>query len=164
MDFGIQHGPQEGGPEIDFRVFGGSWGHLGAILGPRWPKTPPRRLCGQILMDFWTILFIDFWWICLSFFGRFLADFQTIWIHFSSTAATTRATNRSTDHQTVKELISYSINQSNIVGTVAGWPKAVGSAAPAGVQGVFKIISQILPTTKSYSLTITDRPLWSINS
>ena len=113
--------PKRGAQKSIFEVLGA----LGAILGPRWPKTPPRQLCGPILIDFCIMfdrLLIDFW----LFFDRFLKKIQTISIQFSSAVTTTRATNRSTDHQTVKELISYSINQSIIVGTVAGWPKAVG--------------------------------------
>ena len=51
--------PPRGGPRNQFSTFlkllGPSWGHLGAILGPRWPKTPPRQLCGPILIDFGTI-------------------------------------------------------------------------------------------------------------
>ena len=53
--------------------------------------------------------------------------------------------------QPAKETIHPDIPTS--LGPGAGGPKAIRSAAPAGVPGVFKIICPILPTTKTYSLT-----------
>ena len=35
IDFGLQLGSQERAPEITFRGFGVSWGHLGAKMAPR---------------------------------------------------------------------------------------------------------------------------------
>ena len=107
---------------------------LGAILGPSWGQDGPRPLQDSSVDRFWSIFeqFLIVFWL---FVDRCFTDFQTISIQFSSTATTTRATNRSTDHQTVKELISYSINHSIIVGTVAGWPKAVGYHVPLAYPG-----------------------------
>ena len=39
IDFGPQNGPQEGAPEINFRRFSGSWGHLGAKMAQDPSKT-----------------------------------------------------------------------------------------------------------------------------
>ena len=74
---------------------------------------------------------------------------------------TSQTANQPTNKST-KETIHPDIPTS--LGPGAGGPKAIGSAAPAGVQGVFKIDSQILPTPRSYSQTTADRPLWSMNS
>ena len=71
VDFWSQHASQEGAPEIDFRRFFASWGHLGAKMAPRPPQTPPRGLLGSISGDFgpdlddcWLIMdpnLDDFW-------------------------------------------------------------------------------------------------------
>ena len=59
MDFGSQVGPQQGKDIFDFPSIFGSWGLLGAKMGPRGPKEPqeaPKTASktdfGFILMDF----------------------------------------------------------------------------------------------------------------
>ena len=70
-NFRPQHASQEGGPEIDFRRFFASWGHLGAKMAPRPPQTPPRGLLGAILNHF-GFHFVRFLNGFVSQLGRFL--------------------------------------------------------------------------------------------
>ena len=155
--WGVQWGP-----------LGVRWGSVGRLFGllklswsqddpkspPRSPKTPPRGLLGAIL---------TIWGSTLMVFLTNLKDFRppTWWILQLTNQLKKQSTNQPSN-QRAQEAIHPDIPTS--LGPGAGGPKALGSAAPAGVQGVFKIACQILPTTRSYSLTITDRPLWSITS
>ena len=66
--------------------FFGFFRALGAILGPRWPKTPPRQLCGPILIDFGSIFdwfLMDIWLIfnrSLEVFFWCILIFKNYWM------------------------------------------------------------------------------------
>ena len=68
VDLGSQVGPRKGIPIFEFLNIFGSWGRLGARMGPGRPKKPeeaPKTASktdfGAILIDFWLIFWSIFW-------------------------------------------------------------------------------------------------------
>ena len=70
-NFGSQHASQEGAPEIDFRRFFASWGHLGAKMAPRPPPHLSKRPLGIDFEPFWLPFCSIFEWICVPTWSAF---------------------------------------------------------------------------------------------
>ena len=127
-----------------------SVGRLFRLLNLSWSqdvrKTPPRSPRPQ---DASWDLFLMILGSNFLVFRSNLSDFRppTWWIVQPTNKPNSQSANQATSQR------NHTSRHPFIPGPGAGWPKAIGSAAPAGVQGVFRMVNQSLPTTKTYSLT-----------